>query len=209
MPWNGSERCGATGSDVRDGSPRAYLRTTRDLLPLTCLALLVACGACKPDASRAQKTDQPATLELPTPVERPTTATKAVEPGKDVSLLMEHLQYESAHRPDIAVSADTALDALDRAGVKLDARHQYAGFTMQARYCAGGRTADGVAVAVCEYPTPAAAIAGKAFMDQRYAAMAKTARREAHGGSVLTIAVPAGSRADALVAGAFNTFTSL
>lgn len=163
------------------------------------LSISFACIACKREPS-----------EPPTPVERPapqaSTPDRTVEPMKDVSQLVEHLRYEAAHRPASPVSADVVLDALDHTGVKLDGRHQYAGFTMNAKYCAGGRTAAGIAVAVCEYATPDAAVAGKAFMDQRFAAMAPDAKREAHGGAVLTIA---GAHDDALVANAFHTFTQL
>lgn len=167
-----------------------------------CLTAMLAMIACRRDDARSA----PPPSENLAPA---ASAAKRVEPSKDLSAFAARLRYESEHRPHTAVSADAVFDALARAGITLDARRQYAGFTMKASYCAGGRTADGVAVAVCEYPTSEAADAGKAYMDREFSALGTTARRMAHGATVLTVAHPLGARYDHVASRALSTFAAL
>jgi hypothetical protein len=44
--------------------------------------------------------------------------------------------------------------------VQLESTRQFLGATARARYCAGGRTVDGLSVAVCEYDSAAKAAEG-------------------------------------------------
>jgi hypothetical protein len=130
------------------------------------LCVLIACSS---------KTSAPAPAPAPP---------KALEPATNVSSLAARLQYEAAHRPAAAISAERVFDALDRAGLPVAQRTQYAGIVMKASYCAGGRADDGLVVAICEYQTHDAALAGKDFMDQTFPLA--TARREVRGSTVMT-----------------------
>ena len=65
---------------------------------------------------------------------------------------------------------------------------QFLGMTARARYCAGGATAGGLAVAVCEYDSAADAAAGRAFVEERYAAMNSFRRIHVRGATTLTLA---------------------
>ncbi|MGE5180799.1 MAG: hypothetical protein ACM31C_01995 [Acidobacteriota bacterium] len=150
------------------------------------LALLVACSHASPDPV-------PAPAPAPAPAR---AAPRSLQPAQDLGPVASRLAYEAAHRPATAVSAERVFDALERAGISLADRTQYAGVAMKAAYCAGGRSADGLVVAICEYPSHEAALAGKAFMDREFPLA--TAEREVRGSTVMT-AVGA-SRARALSA---------
>ncbi len=147
------------------------------------LALLVACS----------HASAPVPAPAPAP---PAAAPKALQPAQDLGPLASRLAYEAAHRPATAFPAERVFDAIERAGIALADRTQYAGVVMKASYCAGGRTSDGLVVAICEYPSHDAALAGKAYMDRSFPLA--TAQREVRGSTVMT-AVGA-SRARALSA---------
>lgn len=80
------------------------------------------------------------------------------------------LQYEATHRPAAAASprVEDVLASLAAAGISLAEEKQYVAMTVKAAYCVGGQTRDGLSVAVCEYETPAAAEAGRAFVTERF-----------------------------------------
>ncbi len=79
------------------------------------------------------------------------------------------------------------LDALHEADIPVLGRRQYLGLTVGASYCLGGATDDGIAIAVCEYASPEAAVAGKSFMESRFAVMTPTAKRAVRGATVITV----------------------
>ncbi len=118
------------------------------------------------------------------PAPPPGSTQKTLEPATNVSSLAARLSYEAVHRPAGAITAERVFDALDAAGMSLAQRTQYAGIVMQASYCAGGKSRDGLVVAICEYPTHDAALAGKQLMDREFPLA--TARREVRGSTVMT-----------------------
>lgn len=113
--------------------------------------------------------------------------TKRVEPSQQLAPLIARLHYEQLHRPPTRISAERVLDALERAGVGVRERRQFLGATVRAAYCAGGTTADDIAISVCEYKTPAAALAGKQLMDKRFAVMDANAHRVVRDRTVLSV----------------------
>jgi hypothetical protein len=104
----------------------------------------------------------------------------------DITSIAARLHYEASHRPTGGPRAENVLDAIDHAGLPLLARRQYLGVPIHAAYCAGGTTADGLAVSVCEYSSPAAAAQGKAYADRQFASIAD-AHRAVRGNALLTI----------------------
>jgi hypothetical protein len=120
------------------------------------------------------------------------------------------LAYEAGHRPASAIAAETVFAALDRAGLPIvDGPRQYVGVVAAADYCAGGRTADGLAVVVCEYPTADRAAAGKVAVEQRFASLAPLRDIVVRGATTLTLT----ARPDAALADskrrATEAFTTL
>lgn len=136
-------------------------------------------------------------------------AVREVSPGHDVTALRARLADEAHHRAAVRLPAERVLDALERAQLRLVERKQFLGATVHAAYCLGGRTGEGLAVAVCEYADPVAAEASKQFMDREFAAMSPWARRRAHETLVLTIADPAGIPHDEIAAQVFELFAAL
>ena len=152
---------------------------------LSTILLVAACS----HASKTPTKDTPAAPHAPAVAARSTASElKTMRPSQPVGSLVARLRYEAAHRPAIAPTADRALDALAHAGVALAGRRQYLGMAMHASYCAGGTARDGLVVAVCEYPTHAEAVAGKAYMDRAFAIADTT--RVVHGAAVMTVVHP-------------------
>ena len=130
-----------------------------------------------------------ATAAATAPAARSTASElKTMRPSQPVGSLVARLRYEAAHRPAAQPTADLVLDALAHSGVQLGDRRQYLGLAMHASYCAGGTAHDGLVVAVCEYPTHAAAEAGKAYMDRAFAIADTT--RAVRGEAVMTVVHP-------------------
>jgi len=140
----------------------------------------------------------------PTPAPPPPPSTE-IAPSQDVRGLVGTLQHEAAHRPKAGVMAEQLFDALDTAGIKLASRTQYVGATMQAAFCAGGRSGE-LVIAMCEYASDHDADAGLAFMNARFGM--PTATRRAHRGAVMTVVHQPGADI-AAVDRAFATFQSL
>lgn len=159
------------------------------------LACVVACSHADPVPAPAPA-PVPAAAAAPAPA--PAAAPKALQPAENLGPLASRLSYEAAHRPATAYPAERIFDALDHAGIALADRTQYAGVVMKASYCAGGRTSDGLVVAICEYPTHDAALAGKAYMDRSFPLA--TAQREVRGATVVTAVGASANRQRALSA---------
>lgn len=118
------------------------------------------------------------------------------DPAAAASLrtLAGRLDHEARHRPSAAIPVERVFAALERAGLPLvDGPRQYVGVIAGADYCAGGQTADGLAVAVCEYPSPARATAGKAVVEARFAALAPLRDIAVNGATTLTLTARPGS----------------
>ncbi|MBA3392142.1 MAG: hypothetical protein H0T89_05830 [Deltaproteobacteria bacterium] len=133
----------------------------------------------------------------------------ALEPSQDLSSIAERLAWEAQHRPQRGVTAEQVFAAFDRAGVPVRGQRQYLGVTMQAGYCAGGVTLEGIAISVCEYTSPEAAEAGRRFMERRFAAMTPHAKRVLHGPTLLSITRPSADTGTEIATRAALTFTSL
>jgi len=112
---------------------------------------------------------------------------KDVPASQDLRNLGGQMSFELQHRPSIGPTAEQVFAALDKAGIKLTGVTQYLGSTMKAAYCAGGRSATGVVVAVCEYQTADAAKAGLEWMKTRFKGLAPDANRHLRRGTVLTL----------------------
>ena len=98
------------------------------------------------------------------------------------------LRYELAHRPAVDLPVEAVFAALERAGLAVtDGPRQYVALAAGADYCAGGATADGLGVTVCEYTTPDRATAGKATVERRFAALAPVRDIVVRGRTTLTL----------------------
>ena len=86
------------------------------------------------------------------------------------------------------VTVEKLFAALDAKGVKLAAQHQVLASAAAASYCQLGVTPDTVGIAVCEYPSHEAALAGRKMMDSRFAKLVPDAVREVNGATLVTVA---------------------
>lgn len=98
------------------------------------------------------------------------------------------LSDEKQHRPAVKVRAEKLFDALAAKGITLASHHQVLATTAAASYCDLGVTKDTVAIAVCEYATPAAAEKGKQLLDSCYAQLVPNAVRRINGSTLVTVA---------------------
>jgi hypothetical protein len=151
-------------------------------------ALLTVClfAACKHDTA-------PPPAPAPAPQTQPALAadTTGVPGTKDLAglqALPPMMNAEAAHRPAVAVPAEKLFDALAQHGVDVANKHQVLAKTAAASYCMLG-TADGtIGVAVCEYPSHDAALAGQKLMDERYKKLVPDAVRAINGSTLVTVA---------------------
>jgi hypothetical protein len=144
------------------------------------IALLLGTGACSRSEQPPAQPITPAAAAAPAAPVGPTPQTMQTIAGR--------LRDEAASRPAGALRAEAVLAALDAAGVRVGEARQFLGATARARYCAGGATPGGLAVAVCEYDSPAAAEAGRAYVEDRYAVMNSFRRIHVRGATTLTVA---------------------
>lgn len=98
------------------------------------------------------------------------------------------MNREARSRPAVRVTADHVFAALTSAGVEIRNQKQVLATTANAAYCALGVTGDSIAVAVCEYPSPAVAKAGLAMLDSRYRKLVPDAVRRINGTTLITVA---------------------
>lgn len=142
--------------------------------------------------------DAPPPAPTPAPVKAaaaadPAPSTPAVGlPGSTnlapLAGLGAHLASEAGDRPGVEVPAERVFASVAAAGWPVLDQKQVLAATAIAAYCAHGHTADNVVIAVCEYPTPAAAQAGRALLDRRYRALVPGAVRVVNGRTLVTIA---------------------
>jgi hypothetical protein len=97
------------------------------------------------------------------------------------------LHEEAASRPAGGIRSEDVFAALADAGVVVESPRQYLGRTAHAGYCAGGTTTDGLAVAVCEYASAAEAVAGKRYVERRFAALDDVREIHVRGATTLTL----------------------
>jgi hypothetical protein len=136
----------------------------RTLLASIALALALAPTACTSDPP-AGGFAPPRPAPVATPVE-PAAPTAPAAGGDDNPLtkIYAQLEVEKAQRPNPGPSVEAVVAKLAGAELAPVDLKQYVGSTVRARYCAGGRAASGIHVAICEYASPAAAAAARTFV---------------------------------------------
>ncbi|HEY1810863.1 MAG TPA: hypothetical protein VGG74_00815 [Kofleriaceae bacterium] len=152
-------------------------------------ALLSVCllAACKHD------TAAPPPPPAPVPQTQPAFAADSTGvPGtKDLAGLGQlppMMNAEASHRAPVAVPVEKLFDALAQKGVAIANKHQVLARTAAASYCMLGTTDGTVAIAVCEYPTHDAALAGEKLLDGRYKKLVPDAVRAINGSTLVTVA---------------------
>jgi hypothetical protein len=134
---------------------------------------------------------------LPPPVAPPEGGAKVVEdklgtPGSQdlapLAGLPQRLDGEAKGRPQSKVPVEHVFSALDQKGIKLVSQHQVLASAAAASYCWLGVTKDTIAIAVCEYDTHDAAVAGEKMMNSRYGKLVPDAVREVNGNTLVTVA---------------------
>jgi hypothetical protein len=144
------------------------------------MALLLGIAACSTEPRGA--------AQLPTPADdQPPAAAPAPETTEAMNTLAGRLRWEAEHRPGAPLATEQVLTALAAAGLSIDAPKQYLGLTARARYCAGGTTAGGLAVAVCEYGSADEAAAARTYVLETFAAMNPNREIHVRGATTLTL----------------------
>ena len=156
-------------------------------LAFVAISLVASC-------SRSQPAPQPAPAPVAVaPVTAPITANDQIgQPGSTnlapLAGLPHELDDESAHRPAVKVTVEELFAALKDKGITLAAQHQVLATAAAASYCQLGVTPDTIGIAVCEYPSHEAALAGRKMMDSRFGKLVPDAVREVNGATLVTIA---------------------
>jgi len=159
------------------------------------LLFIMALAACSHHESKA-----------PVPASAPVST--GVPGSQDLAPLANlgaRLSSEARHRPVVKVPAEKLFGALAEHGITLASHHQVLATTANASYCDLGVTKDTVAIAVCEYPSEAAAKQGKQLMDTRYAKLVPDAVRTVNGSTLVTVAGTQHATRDAVI----HTFQTL
>lgn len=146
------------------------------------ISFVLALAACN-------RTPEPAPSPTASPVSSPTTpgapGSQNLAPLAGIAVRMHE---EAAQRPAASVTAERLFDALTARGIELASKKQVLAATAQASYCALGVTRESIAIAVCEYASQDAAVAGKEFLDARYAKLVPDAVRSLNGNTLVTVA---------------------
>ncbi|MBK7194609.1 MAG: hypothetical protein IPH80_19190 [Myxococcales bacterium] len=174
----------------------------------TSLALALSLGLSLAACKRARPRDAAPEATAATAAAAAAPAAPQPPPSPEMRTLSGRLAFEAAHRPTGTARVEDVVAALGRAGVALAEPKQYLAATAAASYCAGGHTADGLAVSVCEYADAAAATAGRAHVERRFAALAADRRIVVRGATTLTTTAPPGA-APATRAAAEQAFLAL
>ena len=115
---------------------------------------LAGCG--KSPGSKSERQSLAAPQPSASAPERHETAPAPQNP-RDFGALFAN---EAANRPTGTVKAEDALAAFRRDGVELNTVRQHLGRPYGARYCVGAMSGTTLALSVCEYIDPEAALAG-------------------------------------------------
>jgi hypothetical protein len=103
-----------------------------------------------------------------------------------MSKIVVVLGEEAKQRPNPGPSVEAVFAKLAAAGFTLEQTKQVVAATARARYCASG-SVDAVAVAVCEYPTPEAAAAGRDHVRAQFAQLEATRIIVVRGATTITV----------------------
>ena len=140
----------------------------RTWLPILGVAL-AACGRESTPPPKTQPQPAPTAAHAATMARLDKLATSSDQVSADsMKSVGGRLQYEATHRPTATPRVEDVLASLDAAGIELAEQKQYIAMTVKAAYCVGGQTKDGLSIAVCEYDSPSAAEAGRAFVSERF-----------------------------------------
>lgn len=175
------------------------------------ITFMLALAVVSVTATGCKKKDQPA--PAPAPVEPgPAAAKPEREPEPEGAAAMRtlagRLSYEAAHRPNGTAKVEDVLAALGAAGITVTEVKQYVAMTAAAGYCAGGRTGEGLGVAVCEYASPAAATAGREHVTKLFPNIPGR-QITIRGATSLTTTAPDGADLAALRAKAEQAFATM
>jgi hypothetical protein len=152
-------------------------------LAFVAICLLASCSRSKPAPQPEQTAAATAPITATDQIGQPGSTNLAPLAG-----LPHELDDETAHRPAVKVTVEKLFAALDAKGVKLAAQHQVLAAAAAASYCQLGVTPDTIGIAVCEYPSHEAALAGRKMMDSRFAKLVPDAVREVNGATLVTVA---------------------
>lgn len=150
-------------------------------LAFVAIGILASCSRSKP-APQAEPVAA-APVAMPDQIGQPGSTNLAPLAG-----LPHELDDESAHRPAVKVTVEKLFTALKDKGITLATQHQVLASAAAASYCQLGVTPDTIGIAVCEYPSHEAAIAGRKMMDSRFSKLVPDAVREINGATLVTIA---------------------
>jgi hypothetical protein len=154
---------------------------------LCALALGLAVSACTSDPP-AGGFAPPKPAPVAAPVEPAAPAAPAA--GSDdnpLTKIYAQLEVESAQRPNPGPSVEAVVAKLAAADLAPADLKQYVGSTVRARYCAGGRAASGVHVAICEYASPDAAAAARTYVMSQLPELNPTRLVVVRGSTTVTI----------------------
>lgn len=156
------------------------------------LLMGLALASCKQAPPPSAASEAPTAVEQPPgPEPRPPPAAPPRAPTTiGIESLASQLQREAAGRSSIALSADAILAGLAETGHAIDHRRQYLALTAKAAYCSGGRTTGGLAIVVCEYPSAAAAEAGREHVTRAFPMSAPARTILVNGATTLTLTGP-------------------
>jgi hypothetical protein len=152
-------------------------------LAFVAICLLASCSRSKPAPQPEQAAAATAPITASDQIGQPGSTNLAPLAG-----LPHELDDETAHRPAVKVTVEKLFSALDAKGIKLAAQHQVLASAAAASYCQLGVTPDTIGIAVCEYPSHEAALAGRKMMDSRFAKLVPDAVREVNGATLVTVA---------------------
>jgi len=124
----------------------------------------------------------------PPPMAADTTGAPGSQDLAPLARLTPVMASESSHRPAVKVPAEKLFDTLASQGIEIASKHQVLATVAAASYCMLGVTKDTVAIAVCEYPSHDAAVAGQKLLDARYRKLVPDAVREVNGSTLVTVA---------------------
>lgn len=147
-------------------------------------ALVAIClASCSNKSQNPAPAPEPVAVAAPEQVGQPGSTNLTALAG-----LPQALEEETGHRPATKVPVERVFSALEDKGIALTTKHQVLASAASASYCSLGVTADTIAIAVCEYPSHEAALAGRKLMDSHYAKLVPDAVREVNGNTLVTVA---------------------
>ena len=151
-----------------------------------CLSLF-ACKREAPPPAPAPAAAQTAAAQMPG-FANDTQGVPGTKDLEGLARLPPMMSGEQAQRAPVALPVEKVFDSLAHQGIELTNKHQVLARTAAASYCMLGVTKDTIAIAVCEYPSHDAALAGEKLLDTRYRKLVPDAVRQVNGSTLVTVA---------------------